>query len=111
MATTAKFKPSKYTPVYISDNLYDALHLSALAFGGVGAGDYRDYDDRDECGQAAPFCIAGHALFVTFGDVTLDHLIRRNDEVVPDNGKRMRWDTYVRKMNLHPMREKPVRAA
>ena len=101
----------KYPPVYLNNDLYDALHLSALALGGVGGGmRWEAKLEGDGHYQNYPFCISGHALCATNERVSLDNLIERNDDVTSAN-RRTPWDTYVRKMNLHPMREKPVRAA
>lgn len=44
-------------------DVYDALELSALAFGGIGRGAYLDWDfDGDDA--KAPRCILGHAAWL-----------------------------------------------
>lgn len=47
---------------------YDALELSALAFGGIGRGSYLDWGVDDGDDPKAPRCIMGHAGWVV-GDI------------------------------------------
>lgn len=85
--------------------VFDALHLSSLAFGGIGGGWVRDLD--------APLCAIGHALFVEHGahawwNLPLDAAAKsalfeadidggRNDEAIAAiNRRRGLRDTYAR---------------
>lgn len=44
-------------------DVYDTLELSALAFGGIGAGDFWDGVAIDDAKNRAPCCVFGHAAF------------------------------------------------
>jgi hypothetical protein len=50
-------------PRILPADVYDTLELSALAYGGIGAGHYFDYGDLTR--PKAPRCAFGHAYLAT----------------------------------------------
>lgn len=52
----------------LSADIYDAIELSARAYGGIGAGSW----DRSEDGERVPFCVHGHADFICGDASALD---------------------------------------
>lgn len=99
----------KLAPTFLPDNLFDAIHFSALAFGGVGGGAYSDY-------RGHPLCLAGHECSVRgratrgYNATHTIHLIHTNDRVVHDvcgkQWERIPWEKYRKAMNIHPERER-----
>lgn len=54
------------TTIILPADVYDALEFSALVYGGIGAGAYRDYASDDYDNEAvAPRCILGHGAWIT----------------------------------------------
>lgn len=58
--------PNTTKPVRVLDaDVYDALELSALVYGGIGAGSVNEYGEK-------PFCVLGHIGFAANSDVFVD---------------------------------------
>jgi hypothetical protein len=91
---------------------FDALHLSALAFGGIGG--WRDWKNGE------PWCVQGHAAWVegqepphpdapfsTQDTPLLDrvqhtdpHLPNRNDDLIASQDPRVPFEEYIKRLNI-----------
>jgi hypothetical protein len=98
-------------------DVYDALELSAIAYGGIGEGTFGDWKDGNGTG---PRCIVGHAWCLREGqpahagsavsqalsaagiDVSFnDRLVKRAlDEGAGIGDDRISWDEYVKRGNI-----------
>lgn len=98
-------------PRVLPADVFDALELSALAFGGIGRGRYAHGEDTDALrdGSGSPCCVVGHCAMLTgegvFGNEALRALSRigigedENDDAVP-KGRRLSWPAYCAKLNI-----------
>lgn len=112
MTTNAIDAQSTYTPRHakrvLSADVYDLMELSALAFGGIGAGRMRAADGR-------PHCVIGHAEFQEDFEVEpgwyLRSRLREADIDIDSNDKTLRkagvvgdrrvsWPKYCELMNI-----------
>jgi hypothetical protein len=90
-------------------DVYDALELSALAYGGIGGGAYVDRENDSAFSPAiAPRCIIGHARWLAGTGGPVEDAIESigidphvNDEVIlSGNHERISWAEYCRRANI-----------
>lgn len=85
-------------------DIYDALELSALAFGGIGRG--IDWLNDSE-GATCPICVHGHANYLEDGTDAISRALYEagisryeNDKRIVGSGGRISWATYCRRGNI-----------